>query len=291
MPEPTTRQKWLDRFRGRWGALAAPGVFGAEMFRNVSGLSGEGSGGSEWDEFIAALAAAMQDGDGDGGGGGGYTQPWSSTQAALQMSQQFEAEQARISREYDALEVEKNRAFQSGEREEAQKFQERQDKLRRDFDALESEKNREFQRWQAKEQLKAERQRIFSEMRGKDPVRAALFAMGVGGEILPGGERFEDLPALKGAKTYAGKATEALTKLLPRKAGQEAISIGEYGVTGLAPAVKSATAFQRAGAGGKTVLGSAYGVGDIRAGRQPGYSPEEYAALVESVTPRGSLSY
>lgn len=194
----------------------------------------------------------------------------------------------KIRDEMDAARDKANNAFARGERLEGQKWQETFLGLQQKFQAKEADKDRDFQKELRKEDLKAERQRIFVDMMGKDPVRATLFALGVGGSILPGGERFEDLPALAGAKQQEIKTESALTGLL-RGTGAQDIDLSASGVTGLPPAIKSARSFQQAGASGKSVLTSAFGVGDIRAGKQPGINPQEFLELIDSVTPKGGL--
>lgn len=157
----------------------------------------------------------------------------------------------------------------------------------------------EFEKQQRLEELKAERERIFSEMLGTDPVRAALFAMGVGGEILPGGERFASLPPLQGAARQATQTSAALQQLLGGQQGTGQVALGEAGVTGLPAVEKAATAFsagQRAGGqsvgdigAARTLLGSAFGVGAIRGRGRPGLSREELLRRIGSVTPTGAF--
>lgn len=202
--------------------------------------------------------------------------------------------------QFKKAQQQRDQAFSRGEREAGQKWQERMNDIQQKFQAKEAEKDRDFQKELRKEDLKAERQRIFVDMMGRDPVRATLFAMGVGGQILPGGERFADLPALKGAQNREIQTETALNKLLQGQlptpvstAGGTrtgGVDLSSSGVTGLPPAIKSAQAFQQAGAGGKSVLTSAFGVGDIRAGQQPGINPEEFLQLIDSVTPKGVIA-
>src|SRR4030042_770906 len=107
-------------------------------------LGGAGQPGGQSVEDLLALAAGSSGGGygGDGGGGGyggdgGYApDPWGSTEAAARLAQQFALEQ-----------LAKEQAFQTAEAERQRKWEEAQ-KL---------------------EELKAERQRIFSEMLGTDP--------------------------------------------------------------------------------------------------------------------------
>ena len=195
-------------------------------------------------------------GSGGGGGGGGS---FASSQAGLEASNAFAAQQAQ---------------------------------LERDFAIAEADKARKFEQDQNMERLKAERQRIFTDMIGTDPVRAVLFALGVGGEILPGGERFASLGAQPGARTQADNTEQALGALL----GRGNIGIGEQGVTGLGTAAQSAAAFQgqAGGQGGniadqQTLLLSGFGVGAKRGAGRPGQSREETLRQIAAVTPQGVL--
>ena len=240
------------------------------------GDRGGAAGGDDIDALIeAALAAGGLGGAGGGGYGGGAGAgaiPWGSTEGAARLAQQFALEQ-----------MMKEQAYRT-----------EQERVGRQFEAGEAEKQREFQRLQELEELKAERQRIFAEMMGTDPVRAALFAMGVGGEILPGGERFASLPPLPGAKTYGKQAASALSELTGRQIG-----VGEQGVTGLPGVHKMATAFSAGRLpGGKglsreeldaarTMLLSGIGVGAKRGAGLPGLSPEAAMQGIKSVTPTG----
>ncbi len=132
----------------------------------------------------------------------------------INRGQQLDLEKIGVQNEYDRLEAEKQRAFAAGENQKGRNFDALQADLQRKFDALESEKGRIFEKEMRQEELGFERQRVFSETMGRDPVRAALYALGVGGEILPGGEIFGGLPPMKGATTYAGNIEQALSQLL-----------------------------------------------------------------------------
>ena len=160
-----------------------------------------------------------------------------------------------------------------------------------DFAAAEAEKARQFEREQEVERLKAERERIFTDMLGTDPVRAVLFALGIGGEILPGGDRFADLAPLPGARAQADTTQEALSQLVGG-----GVKVGQEGVTGLGTAAKAAAAFggQAGGAGGniadqQKLLLSGFGVGAKRGKGRPGQSREETLRQIASVSPTGVL--
>jgi hypothetical protein len=184
-------------------------------------------------------------------------------------------------------------SFLSGQasQEAANAFALQQLQLEQDFAAAEAEKARQFERQQELERLKAERERIFTDMLGTDPVRAVLFALGVGGEILPGGDRFADLAPLKGARAQADATQQALSQLV-----SGSVRVGQEGVTGLGTAAKAAAAFggQAGGTGGniadqQKLLLSGFGVGAKRGKGRPGQSREETLRQIASVTPTGVL--
>lgn len=192
---------------------------------------------------------------GDGGGGGGS---FLSSQAGQAAANAFAAQQAQLDRDFQLAEAEKARQF---------------------------EEKRELDR------LKAERQRIFTDMLGTDPVRAVLFALGVGGEILPEGDQFASLDPLAGARTQADETQEALSSLTGRKVG-----LGEQGATNLGRAGQSAAAFggQAGGTGGniadqQKLLLSGFGVGAKRGKGRPGQSREETLRQIAQATPQGVL--
>ena len=173
----------------------------------------------------------------------------------------------------------------------ANAFAAQQAQLDRDFALAESDKARQFEKTQELERLKAERERIFTDMLGTDPVRAVLFALGVGGEILPGGDRFADLTPLSGARAQADATQQALSQL---QGGQ--VKVGQEGVTGLGSAASLAASFggQAGGTGGnvldqKKLLLSGLGVGAKRGKGRPGQSREESLRQIASVTPQGTL--
>ncbi|KKL51999.1 hypothetical protein LCGC14_2289880 [marine sediment metagenome] len=173
----------------------------------------------------------------------------------------------------------------------ANAFAAQQAQLDRDFALAEADKARGFEREQELERLKAERERIFTDMLGTDPVRAVLFALGIGGEILPGGDRFADLAPLSGARAQADATQQALSKLQGSQ-----VNIGQEGVTGLGSAASLAASFggQAGGTGGnvldqKKLLLSGLGVGAKRGKGRPGQSREESLRQIASVTPSGVL--
>ena len=243
--------------------FTTPGLLGLSAFSAGGRLTrggGEDTGGLT-PEQIAALEELLAGGFGDGGGGGGGGGgAFGGTEAGARLAQQFALAQ-----------LDKEQSFL----------------------AEQAEKDRQERQAEALEKLKAERQRIFTDLLGTDPVRAVLFAMGIGGEILPGGERFANLPALKGAAQQGRQTEQALTGIL----GGD-ISIGQQGVTGLPDVVKAASAFSAGqGASGnvgdlgaaRTLLTSGFGVGATRGKGRPGLSRQEVLRQIASVTPQGAL--
>lgn len=224
------------------------------------GIGGLGGGGDLDSLNLDDLDLSGVDlfGAGGGGGGGRGGAPFGSSQAGAELAQRFALEQL---------------------------LKEQQ------FASAEADKARIFEREQETKRLKAERERIFTDMLGTDPVRAVLFALGVGGEILPGGERFANLAPLQGAQAQATNTAQALSQLVGRTVG-----VGQEGVTGLGSAAQSAAAFggQAGGRGGNVadqqkLLLSGFGVGAKRGKGRPGQSREETLRQIASVTPQGIL--
>mgnify|MGYP001589902446 FL=1 len=237
--------------------------FGAKVQSGL-GLFGPSTSGEQ--DLDALIAEAMRKAGVDGGGGSfGGTQVGMEREAAL--------------------------ARQAAAEDFARQLQLTQ--MQQQFEQAQQEKQREFQRQQALEQLKAERQRIYTDMLGTDPVRAVLFAMGIGGEILPGGEQFAGLPPIQGAEQQAAKTQTALQGILGGPIG-----LGQAGVTGL-PDVEKAAAAYSAGQGAqgsisdlgsaRTLLTSGFGVGATPGQGRPGLSREEALRRISAVTPQGAF--
>lgn len=294
----TLFERMSEALKGGYQGQLLPDLTYQDVDEYISGtgrynfLQGQ-RGAPGQDDLDALIAAALGGGTGGGfgGGGGGFggggggagAIPWGSTQGAAELAQQFALEQLAREAGYETESSLAQRVWEA-----------QQSELGRTFEAGEAEKGREFQRLRDLEELKAERQRIFAEMRGKDPVRAALFAMGVGGEILPGGERFANLPPLAGAAEYGRRAATGLSALTGRQIG-----VGEQGVTGLPEIYKAAGAYSAGqrprGAGSvgdlesaRTLLLSGFGVGAKAGAGRPGISPEEARRKIGSVTPQGA---
>ena len=233
--------------------------------------------------------------DGDGGGGlrgGGGGGAFGGTRAGADLAQQQLLEQLGLEQGFEAGESALDRALREALATAEQTFTAGESRLGREFETAEAEKQRGFKREQELARIKAERLRIFSEMRGTDPVRAVLFAMGIGGESDVGG-RFENLPPLKNAQAFGKQTETGLEALLGGK-----IRIGQGGVTGLQSPVKAAAAFSagqgvRGGVGAlkdaRTLLTSAFGVGAEKGKGRPGMSRDEILRQIKSVTPQGVI--
>lgn len=138
-------------------------------------------------------------------------------------------------------------------------------------------------------QLRAERQNTFAQLLASgDQVRAVIFALGFG----PENDAFDvraralgtTIQELKGARQLESTTEAALSKVL----GQS-VDIGREGVRGLGTAISSARAFVQGGADIQTLLTSAFGVGSLREGEQPGISSARLGELIQQVTPQGVL--
>lgn len=144
------------------------------------------------------------------------------------------------------------------------------------------EMKQKFALEQQLKQLAFEREALFVQYKGSDPVRAVMMGMGMLGEGQQGGQ-YGGLPQVRGAAQFEQQTEQALGGLL----GGRQIDITAEGVGGLGTAEKAATAFQRGGAGEKTLLTSAHGVGHESLGG--GLSSEEFTRRIQDVTPTGVL--
>lgn len=120
---------------------------------------------------------------------------------------------------------------------------------------------------------------------GKDPVRAILFAMGIGPEADIFSTQLRSLGATQTPLTGAGQGklqTEtALSGLLGR-----GIELGPGGVSNLGSVEGAASAFQRGSGGVQNLLTSAFGVGGTQGG---GITAEDLIKRISAVTPTGTL--
>ena len=191
----------------------------------------------------------------DDSSGGGGAPAFSSTEAGLRLQAQLDAETSR-------------RQFQESRYIEQfrQQFEERQ----------------------KAEALKLERQRLFAEMVGNDPVRAVLFGLGLGGQMVPGAEKFAGLPLLGGARPLEMDTERALAALQGKPVDiNTSPKTGKTGVHGLTTPEQLARQFMSSGAN-RTLLTSAFGVGGSGTGFT-GLNPDELARRIAAVTPKGVL--
>lgn len=172
---------------------------------------------------------------------------------------------------------------------EEQRFQQAELERRLAAEADIRKRERERQREANIAALRAERQDVFSQlMRSGDQVRAVLFALGKG----PLNDAFDvraqalgtTVRELGGAQELRRTTQTALSRVLDRD-----VTIGDEGVRGLGTAISSARAFVQGGADVQTLLASAFGVGSLREGEQPGISAQRLAELIQEVTPQGVL--
>jgi hypothetical protein len=138
-------------------------------------------------------------------------------------------------------------------------------------------------------QLRAERQSTFAQLLASgDQARAVMFALGFGPENDVFDVRARQLGTtirrLKGARELERTTERALSQVLGRE-----VDIGRRGVRGLGTAIGAARAFVQGGADIQTLLTSAFGVGSLKKGEQPGISGARLAELIQSVTPTGVL--
>ncbi len=198
---------------------------------------------------------------GGGGGGGGRSQ---ADEIALIR------EQARLGSEESA-------------RDRATAIQ--QAELNRAFEIDQDRKQQEEERRQQAASIQSERQRVYTDLLGRDPVRAILFAMGIGPEADIFSTQLKSLGSTQTPLAGAGQGrlqTEtALSGLLGRS-----VQLGTGGVTGLGSAEQAAQPFQSGGADIQKLLTSAFGVGGTKGA---GISAEELIQRISAVTPTGTL--
>ncbi len=254
-PAALSRARNVRRITGGGGA----GFTSRRGFIPKRGAVREGGrgGGPTAEELAAAFLAAS----GGGGGGGGRSQ----------------ADELSLIREQARLGSEES----SRERAAA----ERQAELNRAFERAQEQKRLEEERRQQAAALQAQRQEVFNSLIGKDPVRAILFAMGIGPEADIFSTQINSLGATQTPLAGVGQSklqTEtALSGLLGRS-----IQLGAGGVSNLGGAEQAAQAFQSGGAQVQNLLTSAFGVGGTRGA---GISAEELIQRIGAVTPTGVL--
>lgn len=215
--------------------------------------------------------------------------PFAQTRAGLT----FAAEQQRLllgvqrTNQEALLQQQQEQALIRQQREQV--FDRRQLQRRLDAEAKIRAEERERERQANISALRAERQAAFADlMRSGDQVRAVLFALGKG----PLNDQFDvrarqlgtTVRELSGAQELRATTQTALSRVLDRD-----VTIGGEGVRGLGTAIGSARAFVQGGADVQTLLTSAFGVGSLREGEQPGISATRLAELIQEVTPTGVL--
>lgn len=226
---------------------AGASVIGSRMY----GAAGDGAGGWTGPEGLPPLPG--------GGGGGGYVTPYSQTQAGM-------AEAAGYDKELAQMEISAAKELERLRQKGALTIEEMRQKF-----ALE----------QQLKQIGFEREALYVQYKGRDPVRAVMLGMGMLGEG-EGGLPYEGLPRIKGAGEYEKRTEAALGGLVGRP-----VDITAEGVAGLPEAIKTARTYQFGGEAERTLLTSGYGVG--REGLGGGLSSEEFARRIQEVTPTGQL--
>ncbi len=224
----------------------------------------------------------------DGAGTSGPT-PFSQTQAGLTFSAEQERQSLLIQRQNaeELARVQQRDALIRQQQEQA--FQTQQLNRRFAEEGRIRAQERERTRQANISQLRVERQSVFAQLiANKDEVRAIIFALGFGPENDAFDARARSLGTtiqeLKGARQLETTTEAALGRVLGRE-----VDIGREGVRGLGTAISSARSFVQGGADVQTLLTSAFGVGSLREGEQPGISAARLGELIESVTPQGIL--
>ena len=213
-----------------------------------------GGGGPTAEEIAAAYLSG-------GGGGGGRSQ----------------ADEIALIREQSRLGSEESARERAAAEQQAE--------LNRAFERAQEQKRQDEERRQQAASIQSERQRVYTDLLGRDPVRAILFAMGIGPEADIFSTQLKSLGATQTPLAGAGQGrlqTEtALSGLLGRS-----VQLGAGGVTGLGSAQGAASAFQSGGADIQKLLTSAFGVGGTKGA---GISAEELIQRISAVTPTGVL--
>ena len=177
---------------------------------------------------------------------------------------------------------------------DAQAFEELKQATQNEWQGSQNELDRKEQqadREQVKELAEKERElkrfESVQNLRGRDPVRAALMAMGAGdaGDTVAG--QFGGMDSLvmdgkdigEGLKTTTESALRGIEGL-----GGEALTLGDQGVTGLRDVEKAGRSFVQGSDATQTLISSAQGVGS---GKQAGVNEEAVAERIASITPKG----
>lgn len=248
--------------------------------------------------------------------------PWAQTEAGVTFASQQQQEALAIQRANQEALARQQQANALLIQEQEQAFQREQQQRRIAEERRVRAEERERQRQSNIRQLRIERQGAFSQMMQRgDQARAVLFALGYG----PENDVFDirarglgtSVQELRGAQELRATTEQALNRTLGRGAGItvrggvavsggqglgagvtavtagraiDGVTIGREGVRGLGTAIGAARAFVQGGVDVQTLLASAFGVGSLREGEQPGISSERLLELVRQVTPTGVLS-
>lgn len=215
--------------------------------------------------------------------------PFAQTQAGIVFRAEQERQSLLIQRESaeELARVQQRDALIRQQREQA--FQTQQLNRRFAEEGRIRAEERERTRQANIRQLRVERLGEFSRLvKSGDQVRAVIFALGFGPENDAFDARARSLGTtiqeLKGARQLETTTELALGRVLGRE-----VDIGREGVRGLGTAISSARAFVQGGADIQTLLTSAFGVGSLREGEQPGISAARLGELIQEVTPTGVL--
>lgn len=215
--------------------------------------------------------------------------PWAQTEAGVTFAGQQQKEALAIQRANEEALARQQQANALLIQKQEQAFQREQQERRIAEERKVRAEERERQRQSNIRQLRIERQGAFSQMmKTGDQARAVLFALGYG----PENDVFDirarglgtSVKELKGAQELRATTETALSRVLDRK-----VTLGREGVRGLGTAISSAKAFLRGGVDVQTLLASAFGVGSLRRGEQPGMSSERLQELMSEVIPTGAL--
>jgi len=168
--------------------------------------------------------------------GSGDTQAYSSTAAGMAADNAAQETRMRLQAEIDA-------AAAAGDFERQKYLLEIQQKFERE----QEDRRREDDRLARQEQLKQERLKTYTDLLGNDPVRAVLYALGVGGETtgLPQ-EQFAGMEPLAGAQQKKTETELGLNTIANKYLGASAAGYGQT-TPGVRPTSVDALKLLRAG--------------------------------------------
>ncbi len=216
--------------------------------------------------------------------------PFSQTQAGLTFAASQQRQLLGIQRESAEALARRQQVNALIIQRQEQRFQGEQLQRRFDEERKIRAEERERTRQSNIRNLRIERQQAFSELvKSGDQVRAVLFGLGFG----PLNDVFDvraqalgtTIREVGGARELERTTEAALSRVLGR-----GVDIGREGVRGLGTAIGSARAFVQGGVDVQTLLTSAFGVGSLREGEQPGISQARLTELIQEVVPKGLLT-